>query len=278
MTQERSPQRCETDPTANQEMQQSTMALKIGVMGGATGIISRDHMDKAHELGRAIARNECILITGACPGLPLAAACGATQEYGTVIGISPGLSLHEHIYKYNSPTQFHDVLIYTGSGLMGREVVNIRSSDIVIIIGGRSGTLDELAIAYDEGKLIGVLTGTGGISDMVKDILAACEKDTGSKVVYQSDPERLIKEVLQVYREGHFRRPSCFCIDRPPGIESSTMVGMERDPVCGMQLYPQSAAAQRTRDHWQFFFCSSACAEKFDAAPSHYLPEKQTNE
>ena len=133
--------------------------MKIGVMGGATGVISRDHMDKAHALGRAIARNGCILITGGCPGLPLAAACGEKQEHGLVIGISPGLSVDEHVYKYNSPTEFHDVLIFTGSGLMGREVVNIRSSNIVVILGGRSGTLGELAIAYDEGRLIGVLTG-----------------------------------------------------------------------------------------------------------------------
>src|SRR5581483_4517760 len=134
------------------------MPLKIGVMGGATGLITREQMEKAHELGRAVAQNGCVLITGACPGLPLAAACGAKQAGGLVVGISPGLSLDEHLHKYHSPAEFHDVLIYTGSGLMGREVVNIRSSDMVVIIGGRSGTLGELAIAYDEGKLIGVLT------------------------------------------------------------------------------------------------------------------------
>jgi glyoxylase-like metal-dependent hydrolase (beta-lactamase superfamily II) len=38
------------------------MALKIGVMGGATGVISRAHLNKAHELGRAIAGNGCVLI------------------------------------------------------------------------------------------------------------------------------------------------------------------------------------------------------------------------
>jgi uncharacterized protein (TIGR00725 family) len=139
-----------------------SMPLKIGVMGGATGLITREQMDRAHLLGRAIAQNGCVLITGGCPGLPLAAACGAKQVGGMVVGISPGLSLDEHVHKYHSPTEFHDVLIYTGSGLMGREVVNIRSSDIVVIVGGRSGTLGELAIAYDEGKLIGVLKGMGG--------------------------------------------------------------------------------------------------------------------
>ncbi len=80
------------------------------------------------------------------------------------IGISPGLSLAEHVGRYGSPCHGFDVLIHTGSGLMGREIENIRSSDIVVIIGGRSGTVGEFAIAYDAGKLIGVVNGTGGIA------------------------------------------------------------------------------------------------------------------
>jgi len=117
------------------------MKLKIGVMGSASGKILKAHKQLAYELGCAIAESDCITITGACPGLPLEAARGASQKGGWVVGISPALSEKEHIEKYQSPTAFHDVLIFTGSGLMGREVVNIRSSDIVIILGGHSGTL-----------------------------------------------------------------------------------------------------------------------------------------
>jgi uncharacterized protein (TIGR00725 family) len=253
------------------------MALKIGVMGGATGVISREHMAKAHELGHAIAHSGSVLITGACPGLPLAAACGAKQEGGMVVGISPGLSLDQHLNKYHSPAEFHDLLIYTGSGLMGREVVNIRSSDIVVIIGGRSGTLGELAIAYDEGKLIGVLTGTGGISDLIADILAACAKDTGAQVIYDAAPQRLIKKLLRVYRTSHFRRPSCFCLDRLPGVEVASRPGTLRDPVCGMCLVPESAAANRTLDGEVYLFCSLACVEQFDADPVKYAPRAKAN-
>ena len=96
--------------------------------------------------------------------LPYEAVRGAKAKGGLVIGISPGLSLDEHREKYHSPVDGFDVLIYTGSGLMGREITNIRSCDMVVIAGGRTGTLGELAIAYDEGRLIGVLTGTGGIT------------------------------------------------------------------------------------------------------------------
>ena len=186
------------------------MPMKIGVMGGASGHFEPSHLEKARRLGQAIAERGCILITGGCAGLPLAAARGAKSKNGLVIGISPGLSLDEHVHKYRSPTEFHDVLIYTGSGLMGREVVNIRSSDIVVIIGGRTGTLGELAIAYDEGKLIGVLTGTGGISDIVEEILTACNKKTGARVVYSGDPEQLMRELFKVYASEHYRRPSQF--------------------------------------------------------------------
>jgi uncharacterized protein (TIGR00725 family) len=253
------------------------MALKVGVMGGATGVISRAHLAKAHELGQAIAKSGCVLITGACPGLPLAAACGAKQAGGMVVGISPGLSLDEHAYKYDSPTEFHDVLIYTGSGLMGREVINIRSSDIVVIIGGRSGTLGELAIAYDEGKLIGVLTGTGGISDLVADVLAACKKETGAEVVYDVAPRRLVKKLLRVYRTTHVRRPSCFCLDRPPGEEFTPMRSTVRDPVCGMALVPASAAAKRTVNGEVYLFCSPACVERFDAGPLEFTARTEAH-
>jgi hypothetical protein len=117
---------------------------------------------------------------------------------------------------------------------MGREVVNIRSSDIVVIVGGRSGTLGELAIAYDEGKLIGVLTGTGGISDLVAEILKACNKDTGARVVYDANPARLVKRLLHVYRTKHFRRPSCFCADTESGSVSGSLSVKGAETTCPM--------------------------------------------
>lgn len=243
------------------------MPLKVGVMGGAGGHIPQNYLDKALQLGEAIANAGCVVVTGACPGLPLAAARGAQGRGGMVIGISPALSLDEHAYKYESPTLAHDVLIFTGSGLMGREVVNIRSSDMVVIVGGSSGTLGELAIAYDEGKLIGVLTETGGITHLVKDILAVCNKETGARVIYDAEPRRLVDQLLEAYRGEHFRHPSCFC--RGPGGETETGVeGTEKDPICGMWIAPDTAAARRTRNESELFFCSLHCAEQFDTGPS----------
>lgn len=243
-------------PTSPAGIGRAGMPIKIGVMGGASDIAQPEHMEKAHTLGSAVAKQGCVLVTGACPGLPLAAACGAKQVGGMVVGVSPAKSLEEHVGQYASPTAFHDVLVYTGSGLMGREVINIRTSDVVVIVGGRSGTLGELAIAYDEGKLIGVLTGMGGISGMVADILAACAKDTGARVVYDDDPERLVAELLRLY-PTHRRPPDS---DKPVGDSVE-------DPVCGMRILPRAAAAERDWDGTHYWFCSRACAERFDARP-----------
>jgi uncharacterized protein (TIGR00725 family) len=186
-------------------------ALAIGVMGSATPPIPDSSMRIARELGRAVAAAGCTLVTGACPGLPYAAVEGAKEVGGLVVGISPALSEPEHMHRFHSPVRGFDVLVYTGSGLMGREVINIRSSDMVVIIAGHSGTLGEFAIAYDEGRLIGVLTGTGGVADMAVTLVdRLAGKDTGAIVVFDDEPQRLVTRLIDYYRTTHVRHPHVF--------------------------------------------------------------------
>ena len=175
--------------------------LTVGVMGSAGGTLDPRVRGLVRKLGREIARRGYVLITGACPGLPQEAVKGAKELKGIVVGVSPALNLEEHVYKYHSPTRGYDAIIYSGSGLMGREIENIRSCDVVIFAGGRSGTLGEFAIAYDEGKIIGLLEKSGGVTDHIREIVSFVTKPTMAAVVGDPDPSKLLDKLEQVYRE-----------------------------------------------------------------------------
>ena len=175
--------------------------MTVGVMGSAGGKIEAEILRPLRRLGAEIARRGYVLITGACPGMPHEVVIGAKEEGGIVVGISPALNIEEHVRKYHSPTRGYDAIIYTGSGLMGREIENIRSCDVVIFAGGRSGTLGEFAIAYDEGKVIGVLEDTGGITQHLKKIISMINKETAAVVCYDTDPEHLLNELENIYKK-----------------------------------------------------------------------------
>ena len=193
------------------------LQIRIGVMGSAGGVAEAPIADRCRMLGRAIADQGCCLLTGACPGMPHETVLGSKAVGGHVIGISPALSLKEHVERYHSPYREYDVLIFTGLGLMGRELINIYSSDIIVVVGGRSGTLGEFAIAYEQGKLIGVLSGTGGITSALPALEASlAAKNTGAEVVYEDDPTRLVARLLKRYTSGDY---VCAChpeeLERP---------------------------------------------------------------
>jgi hypothetical protein len=175
------------------------MKIQIGVMGSAGGEITKDELELAHRLGKRIAERDATIVTGACPGLPHAAVLGAHEARGTSLGVSPALSREEHVNVYGSPLQPYTTMVFTGSGLMGRETHNIHSSDFVLFVGGRSGTLGEFAIAYDEGKLIGVLLNSGGISNDFTQIAGLVKKNTGARIVTDENPETLVDRCLDLY-------------------------------------------------------------------------------
>jgi uncharacterized protein (TIGR00725 family) len=178
------------------------MKTQVGVMGSAGGELSPQQLARAYEVGRRIAERGCVTVTGACPGLPDAAAHGAHDAGGSVMGVSPAHSREEHVEVYCSPLEPYDAMVFSGSGLMGREVHNIHSSDFVIFVGGRSGTLGEFAIAYDEGKLIGVLTHSGGLSDDLVNIAKMTGKDTGAHIIQDDDAATLVDRCLTAYEES----------------------------------------------------------------------------
>lgn len=175
---------------------------KIGVMGSsakAPNESDAQHLALLSErLGQAIAERDCVLVTGATTGFPDLVSRAARRHGGWTIGVSPASSKEEHVRRYTLPEDGVDMIIYTGFGLKGRNVINIRSSDIVIIFGGGIGTLNEFTIAYDEGKVVGVLEGTGGVADRIKEIATLSTKRVSAELLFDSSPEALVDACLEV--------------------------------------------------------------------------------
>ncbi len=152
-------------------------------------------------MGRLIAERGMILVTGATTGIPYWAAKGAKEAGGIVIGLSPAASKAAHVKSYRLPIDYHDIIVYTGFEYSGRNLLLTRAADAVITISGRIGTLNEFTIAFEDQKPQGVLTKTGGTSDMLQDILKKAKRGSG-KVVFDSDPARLLDKVVQMVKEA----------------------------------------------------------------------------
>ena len=174
----------------------------VGVMGAsmndALTAAERDRVRMlAERLGAAIADADCFLMTGATTGLPHLVASAFRSRGGLALGVSPAENRAEHVERYGLPDDGADVTIYTGFGYKGRNVINVRSSDIVLLVGGATGTLNEFTIAYDEGKIIGVLEGSGGVADHAKEIIEFCKKSSKASVCFDTDPVKLVERCLQ---------------------------------------------------------------------------------
>lgn len=174
------------------------LKYKICIAGAAkTGHCSKDALDKAKELGKEIVRNNGVVITGATTGVPYWAAIGAKEEGGISIGISPANSEIGHVNDFKLPIDYFDLIIYTGFNYSGRNLLMTRASDAIIIVCGRIGALNEFTIAFEDEKPIGVLEGTGGTADVIKNLVETSFKGPG-KIVYDNNPKNLIKRLIKL--------------------------------------------------------------------------------
>lgn len=172
--------------------------LKFCISGAAdTGLCAPDALEKTKALGRAVVESGAVLVTGATTGAPYWGAIGAKEAGGFVIGMSPAVSEVEHVKKYKLPIDYHDIIIYTGFGYSGRNLLLTRASDAVLVVCGRMGTFNEFTIAFEDEKPIGVLSGTGGIADELPELIEKAHRGKG-KVIFDSDPISLIKKLTEL--------------------------------------------------------------------------------
>lgn len=183
------------------------MKYKIGIYGSAV-VQSEDILAKAHELGKALSKYTLTLITGAGKGLPYQVVSEAKKKNNKIKiwGFPPVLN-KEALEQYTpDDISIYDKLTYIPSDYafasslnacrLFRNAASTSNCDAGIIISGRWGTLNEFTNLQESGKIIGVLTGTGGIADELEGIVGRVQKEGSGKVLFHDDPKLLVAAVL----------------------------------------------------------------------------------
>ena len=158
----------------------------IAVVGGAQ--CSRDEAKLAEAVGVELAKRGAILICGGLGGVMAAACKGARSAKGKTVGILPG-------YTREEANPYVDIPIVTGIG-EARNVIVVNTAQAVIAIGGKFGTLSEIAYAL-RNKIPVVGLNTWSLSKsgrLVKSIIAAQNpKEAVEKALAAIEAEKVTK-------------------------------------------------------------------------------------
>ncbi|OJI08197.1 hypothetical protein BK005_01050 [bacterium CG10_37_50] len=187
------------EPLTNEARNQH-LKVKICVSGTAdTANFNDNILTIAKEVGAEIARQGAVIVTGATTGFPLWSARGAKEAGGFSIGLSPAETEGQHIKEWKLPLEYMDVIIYTGQGFPGRDILLTRTSDAIIIGPGRIGTFHEFTVAFEDNKPLGVLEGDWLTDDIIKDILANAHRPN-EMVIFDADPKKLVAKLIEMVK------------------------------------------------------------------------------
>lgn len=176
---------------------------QICISGAASGDTVEAAHQLAYDLGAAVAKSGHTMITGATVGLPHYAAMGTKAAGGISIGFSPAASYREHVNSYRLPTVEFDYINFTGMEYVGRDVHLVRSSDAVITVGGRMGSLHEFSTAIESNKVCAVLLGSGGLADFIPTLTDRIHTPHKKDIIYDNDPKRIVEKVVEALNEKY---------------------------------------------------------------------------
>ncbi|OGG24628.1 hypothetical protein A3A79_05625 [Candidatus Gottesmanbacteria bacterium RIFCSPLOWO2_01_FULL_43_11b] len=185
------------------------MKFTLGIFGSAVDESPRS-MKLAGELGKTVAKysEKITLVTGACPGIPyetVRSAKAANPKLRTV-GYSPEVTRQKAAAYAHNASLYDTIHIlpktlpFIDDPMVRKKFRNVfltANCHAGIIVSGRWGTLNEFTNMHDMGKVIGVLTGTGGSADALVDLYKKIHKPSKAVVIFDSSPENLLYAILK---------------------------------------------------------------------------------
>jgi uncharacterized protein (TIGR00725 family) len=145
---------------------------KIGIIGA--GIVDKEIYEIAYQVGKLLAERGAIIYTGGLGGVMEAASRGAYEAGGITVGILPG-------HKYEDANPYVKIPVLTDMG-HARNIILVRSVEIVVAIAGGYGTLSEIAIALK----------------MWKPVIGLKTWENIPGVIYVSSPEEVVKKIFEL--------------------------------------------------------------------------------
>ncbi len=185
-------------------MKKQSQKITIAVYGAehTNDAKSFDALEQAQAIGKEIAEHDCTLTIPATSGFPFWVAKGAHSAGGQVIGFSPAANEREHHTVYNLPTEHMNMIIYSGFGHAGSDLLLSRSSDAIIFGYGGLETVHEFWVAFQDNKPIGILKGDWETDEILFALLRGHEeKFDHSRIIFDKDPQRLLEQLIKKAKE-----------------------------------------------------------------------------
>ena len=173
------------------------MKVTIGVIGKneqhANDVVAGATMQAAEEIGRMVAERGGVIVTGGRAGVMEAASKGAQLAGGLTIGFLPGMDKA-------GANPYVDIVFPTGLG-RARNLLTARCCDALIMVGGSTGTLNELTIAYAEARPVVILRGSGGWADKIEGVMHRGrfldERET-IEIAFADTPEEAVDRAFEL--------------------------------------------------------------------------------
>jgi uncharacterized protein (TIGR00725 family) len=171
-------------------------SIAIAIFSSAKQKVDEELNIIAEEIGVYLAKKKIKVVTGGSLGIPALVVKAAKHNGGETMAFFPDHDPESHGRRFdNQSTEFFDTFKFI-PGFTKRSLAMIGFVDAAIVLNGRMGTLSEITMAIEEGLIVGIVQGTGGISDLVPEVLKISNKEICSKVILSDDYKEIIDQII----------------------------------------------------------------------------------